>query len=104
MNRVHVRNVVLDNCIPKSSEVVVESVGASKLEQLVTVLPYKLSLMSPPVYLHVYERCAEPPRGNVTSTDVLPRGNTASTDISSVRAKLPQTLGVENDRARVTAH
>ena len=38
MNRVYVRNVVLDNCIPKSSEIAVESVGASKLEQLVTVL------------------------------------------------------------------
>jgi len=93
MNRVHVHDVVLDNCIPKFSEIVVESVGASKLEQLVTVLPYKLSLMSPPVCLHVYERCTEPPRGNI-----------ASTDISSVRAKLPQALGVENDRARVTAH
>ena len=89
----HVHDIVLDDCIPKSSEIVVESVGASKLEQLVTVLSYKLSLMSPPVCLHVYERYAEPPRGNI-----------ASTDVSSMSAKLPQALGVENDRVRVTAH
>ena len=41
MNRVRV-NVVLDNCGPEPSEIVVESVGASKLEQLVTVLSDKV--------------------------------------------------------------